>query len=201
MKKTALGVFFRTPEMGRCKSRLARALGEEKAFDIYKAMLSATFDNLGNLGGIDVFGFYDGLKPVHLPINPILEFFPQKGETLGDRMYYALKQMLDSRYCKAALVGADIPDLPAQYIQDAFNYLDRNDLVLGPAEDGGYYLIGMKRPLALLFEGMQWGNDQVFGETVHRAVNHNISYALLPQWYDIDDIEGLGRWLQVKFRV
>ncbi|TAN41971.1 MAG: glycosyltransferase [Nitrospirae bacterium] len=194
MKRAALGVFFRTPEMGRCKSRLAVALGEEKAFDVYKAMLSATFNNLGNLRGIDVFGFYDGLKPFGLPPNPIIEFFPQQGETLGERMHKALKLMLGFKYYKAALIGSDIPDLPVQYIHDAFDHLDLNDLVLGPAEDGGYYLIGMKRPLGFLFDDMEWGDDRVLGETIKRAEKHNISYALLPQWHDIDDLEGLGQW-------
>lgn len=194
MKRAALGVFFRTPEMGRCKSRLAVTLGEEQAFDIYKAMLSATFDKLRNLMGIDVLGFYDGLKPFGLPLNPIVEFFPQQGETLGERMHKALKLMLGFKYHKAALIGSDIPDLPVQYIHDAFDHLDLNDLVLGPTEDGGYYLIGMKRPLSFLFDGMWWGDDRVLGETIKRAENQNISYALLPQWYDIDDLEGLGRW-------
>ncbi len=96
---------------------------------------------------------------------------------------------------KNALIGADSPDLPEDFIIHAFEKLNHHDLVLGPSIDGGYYLIAMNRPLEIIFRRINWGTEDVLNETISIAQNNGIRYSLLKEWYDIDDIDGLKKWL------
>lgn len=192
-EKSALGVFFRIPAPGKVKKRLAIEIGEDSALEAYKSMLKATINNVSMLQSIDIYGFYDGI----LRDNTFMEtssLIPQKGSDLGERMLNAIKQLLTSGYGKVSLIGADSPDLPLSYIKDAFVKLDSSDLVIGPSEDGGYYLIGMKKPFENIFKNIKWGCNNVLKDTISIANNAGISYLLLPQWYDIDDIANLKKW-------
>ena len=124
---------------------------------------------------------------------------PQKGNNLGERMYKAIQWLFDNGYQKVSLIGTDSPDLPLAFIKDAFQKLDSYELVIGPSEDGGYYLIGMKNPFDMLFKNIEWGSDKVLKYTVSKAHSAGISYFLLPEWYDIDDLRSLSRWkLEIK---
>ncbi len=125
--------------------------------------------------------------------------YAQKGNNLGERMYNAVQWLFDNGYQKVSLIGTDSPDLPLAFIKDAFQKLDSYKLVIGPSEDGGYYLIGMKNPFDMLFKNIEWGSDKVLKDTVSKAHSAGISYFLLPEWYDIDDLRSLSRWrLEIK---
>lgn len=218
INKCALGVFFRVPEYGKVKKRLAAEIGEEAALRAYRAMLNATINNVSKLKGMDIYGFYEGkITSKNPPLTPLskgglggfkkwdkrefkkVPFIPQQGGNLGERMLHALQWLFQKGYERVALIGADSPDLPSDYISDAFKRLGDHDLVIGPSEDSGYYLIGMKKPLDILFKNMQWGSDTVLKDTVTHAVNAGINYFLLPQWYDVDNLNNLNRWSSVLF--
>lgn len=190
----ALGILFRVPERGKVKTRLAATLGDDEAVRIYREMLKAVSINASRIPGIDLHGFYDGNERLIDDSLTFLELHPQKDGTLGQRMHGALSELLFMGYCKASLIGSDSPDLPKEYIELGFSMLDEHDLVLGPALDGGYYLIGMRRPEQAIFDDMNWGGRDVLNETLERATEIGMRTYLLPSWYDIDSEAELGRW-------
>jgi rSAM/selenodomain-associated transferase 1 len=206
--KSALGIFFRIPVVGKVKMRLADEIGENEACKAYKFMLHETIQRFSRLREIDLYGFYEGeIMSLNLrtssgdpPILPLekLSLYSQKGVKLGERMYNAIKWLFHKGYEKVSLVGADSPDLPLSYVSKAFEKLDAYDVVIGPSEDGGYYLIGMNKPHEVVFEGIQWGHETVLKDTICRAKAADISYFLLSEWYDIDNLDRLNRWRTKK---
>jgi rSAM/selenodomain-associated transferase 1 len=199
MNKSALGIMFRIPQYGKVKKRLAAQIGEDMALKIYAAMLYGTIENVSKLTDIDIYGFYEGLASTKYSVLKKIQSMPQKGKDLGEKMLNAVQWLFERGYNKVVLIGADSPDLPADYIKDAFVKLNTYELVIGPAEDGGYYLIGMNRPLDTIFKDIQWDSSNVMKDTVSIAGKEGIGYFLLHEWHDIDDIEGLKRWRPQHF--
>lgn len=193
MNSKALGIMFRIPEFGQVKRRLAIQIGDNEALKVYALMLHETINKVLILKDVDLFGFYESTDKENIKINKI-RALPQKGNDLGEKMNNAVHCLFEKGYEKVVLIGADSPDLPLKYIEDAFLGLNTYDLVLGPTEDGGYYLIGMKKPLDFLFKDVKWGSKEVLKNTITIAQKEGINYFLLNQWYDIDDVDGLKRW-------
>lgn len=106
-------------------------------------------------------------------------------------MYTALDQSLRAGATRAVIVGTDIPSLPAQHIRQAFDLLSNKDVVLGPSTDGGYYLVGLSRPIRSIFQNIEWSTDRVFIQTLERIYSADLSLGLVPPWYDIDTPEEL----------
>ncbi|MBK8550842.1 MAG: TIGR04282 family arsenosugar biosynthesis glycosyltransferase [Ignavibacteria bacterium] len=115
----------------------------------------------------------------------------QKGSDLGEKMYNAIEFVLKEVPGKVILTGVDIPGLDFQIITEAFERLSQNDIVIGPANDGGYYLIGMKTPVKFLFENMQWSNENVLKNTIDRLKKEKMSFYLLEKLCDIDNADDL----------
>jgi rSAM/selenodomain-associated transferase 1 len=115
----------------------------------------------------------------------------QIGEDLGQRMHRASVDLFAKGYKQVIIVGADVPTLPLSVYQDALAILDRSDLVLGPALDGGYYLIGLKRPAEQLFTGVPWSTDQVLAVTQQKAKTLGLTVELTTAWRDVDTIAAL----------
>jgi len=199
MNKSALGIMFRIPEYGKVKKRLAAHIGNEEALKAYASMLYETLKNVQHLKNIDIYGFYDGTISKNENLLKGIQTMPQDGRYLGEKMYNAIKHLHEAGYEKIVLIGADSPDLPIHYIKDAFLKLNSFEFVIGPAVDGGYYLIGMNMPLDIIFKGIKWGSNSVLKDTISIANNEGIRYFLLPQWYDIDDIESLRQWKNQQF--
>lgn len=194
--KKCIGLIFRTPEHGRVKNRLASQIGNEKTLLVYTLMLNATFQNISVLEDIDIYGFYDGGFPEDIYKKGwFKKIIPQKGEDLGEKLLEATKYLFNKGYNRIALMGADSPDLPVSHIKEALKKLDNFDLVIGPSEDGGYYLIAMKEPLNYIFKNIPWGSNEVLKSTIRIAQKKKISLYLLPEWYDIDTLKDLKRWL------
>jgi len=191
---SALGIFFRIPEYGRVKKRLAAYIGDETALEVYTAMLRATIEKAHQMEGVDLYGFYEGEASILMGLGINFETEKQAGEDLGEKMLNAFSFLFHKGYEKAVLIGTDVPDLPVSHLTTAFSKLDTCGAVLGPSEDGGYYLIGLRHRAPALFSGLQWGGPTVFRDTVSVLEHEKVPYALLPQWYDIDDIDGLKRW-------
>ncbi|NUN47263.1 MAG: TIGR04282 family arsenosugar biosynthesis glycosyltransferase [Candidatus Brocadiae bacterium] len=190
----SLCVFARRPESGRVKTRLAAEIGAEAALGAYRDCLRAVAAQAariaprGSLRGLFVFGTPDGC------VNDMAAWFPrwsafmdQGDGDLGERMGRAFR-----RCSPAVLIGTDSPDLPDAHVEQAFRDLESHDVVLGPAEDGGYVLIGLREQRPDLFRDIPWSTPAVLETTLKRAAGLRVS--LLPPWYDIDTRADLERW-------
>lgn len=190
-------VFAREPVPGTVKTRLARDLGKEAATELYAAMLADVLEQAASLDDLRVLVFWsqEGDTLPYYPAYPRLQMFRQSGGTLGERMAAAFSAAFARGIHACCIIGSDAPDLPAEYIRQAFDALEHGqaDVVFGPARDGGYYLLGMKRLWEPLFEDIAWSSPQVLAASCERAAELNLATTLLPVWHDIDTIDDLQR--------
>ena len=194
--KSALIIFTRNPELGKCKTRLAKSVGNEAALDIYKYLLKHTATISQNVN-VDKFVFYsEEIKKEDLWNNAVFKKKLQQGVDLGQRMEHAFKQLFQSQYKKIIIIGSDLLDLKPADIETAFQILNKNDFVIGPAKDGGYYLLGMKRLQSKLFKNKKWGKSTVLNDTLKDI--QNSTFVLLKELNDIDTFEDLKPYQQLK---
>lgn len=188
-------VFAKEPVKGKVKTRLNGCLSSEKRLNLYKAFLRDTVDLTNKIKCENKILAYDSNKePGFLKkIAPNFVFYKQNGENLGMRMLNVLKFITKDNFSKAVIIGSDAPTLPACYIEKAFRQLDKKDIVLGPTLDGGYYLIGFKRPCSGVFRGIKWSANSVLKNTINNIKNLKRNFSLLDEWYDVDDKEALIR--------
>jgi rSAM/selenodomain-associated transferase 1 len=125
-----------------------------------------------------------------------IRFEPQQGEDLGDRLANAIEFAVQQGSPKVAVIGTDCPALDLATVEMSFAHLDERDLVLGPAADGGYYLIALRKPVVQLFQNISWGDPTVLHETLRRAQDLNMTFELLPSLPDIDRPEDLVSWME-----
>ena len=191
-------IFARKPVPGRVKTRLAQDVGDQAAADLYAAMLDDVLENAANLEGIRTMAFWatDGDTNLPLPAAKV-ESFVQSGMDLGERMAAAFESAFASGMEACCIIGTDSPDLPVEYISKAFDHLDNDevDAVFGPAEDGGYYLLGLKQWWPGLFQNIPWSTEVVLESSLKRAGELGLRTALLPIWYDLDEMKDLRRLL------
>lgn len=190
-----LGVFVRVPQPGKVKTRLVPPLSDEEACRLYTAFMRDLFARLGRLKKVRGTVFYAGDDPSGLGdlIPNSYEVIPQASGSLGVRLDAAFRALLpEGEESTALVIGSDSPDVPIQYIKRAFLKLKHKDVVVGPACDGGYYLIGLKSPEPSLFEGIEWGGRRVFEQTLERVRRGELGLSLMPMWYDVDTPASLG---------
>lgn len=188
--KNLLLLFTRNPELGKVKSRLAKTIGKEKALEIYKELLNHTRIISENLES-DKRVYYSENISTSDEWNPsIYEKRIQTGNDLGAKMLNAFKEGFLSNYEKIIIIGSDIYDLKESHIKQAFDELDNFDTVLGPAEDGGYYLFGMKTLIPSVFENKEWGTETVLKDTLEN-LKGNYSISFLETLNDIDVISDI----------
>jgi len=189
MIKSLLIIFTRNPELGKVKTRLASKIGDSSALEIYKTLLQHTVEITKNI---------DHTKQVHYSIkireddiweDRLYGKKQQFGSDLGARMEYAFQQGFKSGFTNIIIIGSDIYDLTEQDIENAFSALKNHTFIVGPAEDGGYYLIGMKRMNSKLFQDKKWGSNTVLKDTLNDLKNED--FHLLPIRNDIDYYEDL----------
>ena len=191
MTNNALIIFTRNPELGKVKTRLASTIGDEKALEIYKDLLLHTMETTKNIDG-DVFVFYDKkIEENDIWPNETYHKFVQSGEDLGEKMQNAFQKLFDLKYQNCIIIGSDLFDLNEKLISDAFQMLDKNDVVIGPAEDGGYYLLGLKKIIPEIFKNKKWGTSSVFKDTIKDLENLKIEYT--KKLNDIDTFEDLEK--------
>ncbi len=187
----ALILFAKFPRPGEVKTRLGKDIGHDQAAMVYRQLAERVFE-LGERAmahGIQVFLFYASTadeSAVRQWVGRDFHFFPQKGTSLGDRMLSAFETTFTCGAGKAAIIGTDIPDLDDTAVADAFAALDVSDVVIGPATDGGYYLLGMRSPARDLFSGIAWSTENVFRKTVDKITHLGLSLAVLRTLTDID---------------
>lgn len=185
----ALVIFTRNPELGKCKTRLAKTVGDESALRIYKFLLSHTADVTKKLG-VDKFVYYtDSIRKNDFWDDQKYTKRIQNGDTLGEKMHNAFSILFNSGYKKVMIVGSDLYDLKQQNLEEAFKKLDDSDYVIGPAKDGGYYLMGMKKMNNDIFKQKKWSTSTVLEDTLKDLENEDV--ALLEERNDIDEYEDL----------
>lgn len=189
-----LGIFAKQPVAGAVKTRLGDAIGQEAATELSEAMLLDLLELWGGerilaAGGRRVLVYAPaGAGPwfdEHAPRSFALQ--PQVEGSLGERMAAFLTGELADGAKRVVLVGSDSPTLDPSILISAFLCLEQKDLVLGPATDGGYYLIGCRGPVPPVFEEVDWGGDSVLATTLSLAERAGRSLAMLPPWYDVDE--------------
>lgn len=184
--KQALIIFVRNPILGKVKTRLAITLGEEKTLTIYKAILAHTHAISMNLP-VDKFIFYeDFVTQDDLWENDLYEKFLQEGDDLGVRMKNAFSSLFKKGYEKIVIIGSDCYELSEDIVNSAYDLLTENDLVVGPASDGGYYLLGMNTFIPVLFDNKKWSSDSVYADTVSDAESLQYKFASLQLLNDVD---------------
>jgi rSAM/selenodomain-associated transferase 1 len=191
MIKQALLIFTKNPEAGKVKTRLAATIGNEAALAVYKQLLSHTVE-ITNYLLVDKFVFYSNhIDHEDIWVNDCYFKEVQAGAGLGERMKNAFTSIFQKDYNKIVIIGTDCPGINAGIIMNAFAYLDSHDVVIGPAEDGGYYLLGMKQLYPELFENVNWSTSTVFDETTIKCAKLGLNCYLLPVLKDIDEEKDL----------
>ena len=203
MSVAAIGIICKAPQPGHSKTRLATAVGAVAAAELsacflrdVAAAIEAVPEALGRRG----YGVYApaGAEQVMRQLLPAaFELLLQAGDDLGHVLFGAASDLLLAGHDCVLLVNGDSPTLPARLQVQAIEILREpgDRMVLGPASDGGYYLIGLKHPHRHLFTQIAWGTESVARSTCERAAEIGLATTLLPEWYDVDDLETL-RWLQ-----
>ena len=197
----ALIVMAKEPSAGGTKTRLCPPLSGQQAAELYRYFLLDTLELMKQVEGVQTIIAY--LPPDAEPFfrrfaPPGFDFVPQVGADLGERLDNVLTHCLQSGYRQAVVMDSDSPTLPVTYLRQAFRELDDPavDGVLGPCDDGGYYLIGLKSPCPALFRGIVMSTATVVAETLERARQQGQRVACLPGWYDVDTSEDLARLIE-----
>lgn len=195
MDGTLIIVMVKAPIAGEVKTRLGRDIGYEKALSLYRSFVSDIIEKVKRSGtpmriGIYPEGSENAIKDW---LGQDIEIFVQKGRDIGERQASLLKQGFDIGYEKCAVLSTDCPDIPVEYIKDIDLALDGRDVVIGPAEDGGYNLFGSSKDTFKedLLKDMEWSNEEVLSNVLLRLDKENIRTCLLPVWWDVDVIGDL----------
>ena len=186
----ALVVMGKTPVPGLVKTRLVPALSEVEAATLYTRFIEDTFINLSSLSGIKLFFALDNgasSSVLNYSLPKGVKIIDQSGATLGEKLSNVFKELFNDGYARIAIIGSDSPDLPVEFISKAFKELGAHStkVVIGPSEDGGYYLIALPRVDDRPFSGsIKWSTPSVFADTVALLGDDAI---ILKPWYDIDE--------------
>ncbi|MDP5106210.1 MAG: TIGR04282 family arsenosugar biosynthesis glycosyltransferase [Polaribacter sp.] len=189
MNKNLLLIFTRNPELGKVKTRLAKTVGDETALEIYKFLLQKTRTVSSKVTSDKAVYYSVKIREHDLWDANSYQKHQQVGEDLGIRMCNAFKNGFEAGYEKVLIIGSDLHDLTTENIETAFNELDTNDIVLGPAEDGGYYLLGMKSLQENIFHNKKWGTATVRKDTLADLKDKKVH--LLHELNDVDVFEDI----------
>ena len=184
----ALIIFIKNPVRGKVKTRIAQTAGEDVAFGIYLALLEHTRFTTQSVKADRLLFYSDDIEPNDSWPAEQFRKHLQEGHTLGDRMCRAFESAF-SHYRRVIIIGSDCPGLSAALINEAFDLLKEAPMVIGPAQDGGYYLLGLQQHTPLLFEHIEWSTASVFDQTTEKAIQMGMSPLLLPMLADIDTEE------------
>lgn len=194
MKRTRLLlIFIKNPEPGKVKTRLAETIGEEKAYQVYRRLLQHT---LKAAAGVDAArqvwysSFIDGDDGIS---ETVFEKKLQQGNDLGGRMSHAFEAGFKRGAGKMVIIGSDCPDISPEIIEQAYHALKTKEIVIGPAKDGGYYLLGMNHYYPELFTGIEWSTGRVLSQTMEKTRKTSLGVYLLPELTDIDTKDDLDK--------
>src|SRR5262249_228975 len=189
---------------GQVKTRLVPPLTPSEAADLSSCLLRDTAASIAQVAArtaadpIAVYAPVGSEKEYDFLLPDGFRLLIQSDRFLGYRLYNATNDLLAAGYASVCLINSDSPALPPERLESAIAALERpgDRIVLGPADDGGYYLIGLKYAHRRLFERVEWSTDKVFGQTIERANELHLEIQMLPAWYDLDDAGTLARACQ-----
>lgn len=186
-----LGLFAKEPRTGRVKTRLAAETGADWAARVAEAFLLDTLERLAAVAADRVLAFTPPTAAGYFAevCRARFRVLPQTSGDLGHRMAAFFADRFRAGAGAVVLLGTDSPTLPITFIMQAFQELEKVDVVIGPSTDGGYYLVGCARLLPALFQGIRWSTSQVLADTIATVRDRNWSLGLLPPWYDIDTLD------------
>jgi len=182
-------IFTRNPELGKVKTRLAKGVGQENALIIYKELLQHTHDVVVKNSCTKRVGYSVKIRENDIWEASLFQKFKQEGDDLGQRMEQAFSEAFSDNYKKVVIVGSDLYDLRPYHLEQAFDALTKHDAVIGPAKDGGYYLLGMRVFIADVFKNKEWGGETVLNKTLQDLTSYNVH--TLEGLNDIDFAEDL----------
>ena len=197
MKKGVI-IFQKNAQKGKVKTRLAAGVGEDQALEIYKNLVIITHNQLSKVNCEKLLYFTEFIDNSDFNENDSYHFLIQSEGDLGKRMASAFQEQFKHGFDKLLIIGTDCPELSSEILEEAFARLDEDEVVIGPANDGGYYLLGMKTYIPGLFQKIPWSSDQVLSLSKKVLDFHSISYSLLPTLIDVDTLED---WDLVKNKV
>ncbi|HZB11494.1 MAG TPA: TIGR04282 family arsenosugar biosynthesis glycosyltransferase [Chryseolinea sp.] len=186
MMKQLLIVFIKNPILGKVKTRLAASLGDQKALRVYKKLLDHTLRITGNLEYDKIVYYSDFVPEQDEWLSAGFKQGLQIGQDLGQKMENAFEEGFRTGYSRILIIGSDCFELTSYHISKAFDNLENSNVVLGPATDGGYYLLGMTELFENVFENKKWSTDSVLRDTIKNLTDSNIKFNLLEQLNDID---------------
>lgn len=196
MPDERLIIFTRYPQAGKTKTRLIPTLGEEGAVDLHRRMARRTFETVKAFSEnrpVRVEIHYEGGDEALMRewVGPDFALVPQADGHLGRRMAMVFQSAFDDSADSVVIIGTDCPSLTPAILLDAFDSLAAGGAVIGPATDGGYYVIGLTHPAPALFENIEWGTDKVLADTCSAAYRTGLAIVLLPLLADVDRPEDL----------
>jgi len=183
-------IFVKNPVLGKAKTRLAATIGDEKALEVYLQLLDIT-RNVALDADCTRHVFYSDAIENDTWDEDKFNKHLQEGGSLGQRMKNAFNQVFVLGAKEVIIIGSDCPKLNGEIIENGFQLLAENDACIGPAKDGGYYLLGMKKQLPFLFDGKEWSTDSVFEDTTSDLVKNGLTFGLLPELSDLDTADDL----------
>lgn len=195
MPENKLIIFVKNEEVGKVKTRLAKSIGNQKALQVYQRLVEHTHDVTRSLPVNKEVWYSDEAENEDIWDQGSFTKRVQKGDDLGHKMAYAFKTSFGKGATNVVIIGSDSADIDAEIIEVAFEKLAENDVVVGPARDGGYYLLGMNKFHPQLFEGVEWSTDKVLQSTLKTVEQLGLTYAKLKPLNDVDTIED---WVEVK---
>lgn len=198
-----LGIFAKQPVPGRVKTRLAADWGNERAAELYECFVRDQLARFSKSGDRRTIGFAPHSDEAQKWFEEASQstagdgawsLWPQPELDLGGRMASYFETWTESTEHRTILIGSDSPSLPTEYLEQAWQLLEKNDCVIGPATDGGYYLIGFRGSVSDFsapFSEIEWSTSGVLSQTVQLLKNHHLALGLLPPWYDVDSAESV----------
>lgn len=196
-KENALLIFQKNMILGKAKTRIAATVGDKRALEIYAILIRFTHKVVKDVDAKKIIYFSDYIEEVS-SYGKDYSLMVQNGENLGRRMSNAFEEVFKQGFKKVIVIGTDCGELKPEIIQKAYDLLEFSDTVIGPAEDGGYYLIGMKKANPTIFQRIDWSTEKVFTQTIQRIKNTGLTNDLLPTLVDADTYED---WLGQKEKV
>jgi len=201
MKNNIL-LFVKYPNKGEVKTRLAKSIGDSKAVSLYKYFLDEILLTLRGVSAAIWICYYPEKSAADMVgwLGDNYYYVPQIGQDLGERLQHCFKMSIEKGFQKTIVLASDIPEISEEIINNAFNSLDDNDVVIGPSYDGGYYLLGFREQSYVtgIFDDIVWSTNRVFKETLIKMESYNLKYSVLKKVADIDTIDDYSGFLMRK---
>ena len=187
----AVIIFIKNPVKGKVKTRLAATIGDDMALATYRKLLKHTLNIVEHVAADKFIFFSDSIDESIGYANTPVHKTVQSGNDLGEKMKKAFVQLFKSGYKRVSIIGTDCPGITANILEGTYSKLNNSDVVIGPANDGGYYLLGIKEMHSALFEKIAWSTSAVLQSTIERCNTNNLSYSLLLALSDVDEEKDL----------